>query len=148
MSERRDLPIPRPDPANADDACFWDALRAGELRIQRCSVCGAFRHPPRPVCAQCGATESDWPVVAGTGEVWSFTIVHTPTLPAFTARVPYGAVVVRLDEGVFLVSNVVDCPVDELAVGTRVELAPTRVAAGPETGDDVVLPLFRRARPG
>src|SRR6185295_11745829 len=103
MSERRDLPIPRPDPANADDACFWDALRAGELRIQRCSACGAFRHPPRPVCAQCGATESDWRVVAGTGEVWSFTIVHTPTLPAFTARVPYGAVVVRLDEGVFLV---------------------------------------------
>jgi len=146
MSERRDPPISRPDPANADDACFWDALRAGELRIQRCPACGAFRHPPRPVCAQCGATESDWPVVAGTGEVWSFTIVHTPTLPAFTARVPYGAVVVRLDEGVFLVSNVVDCPVDELAVGQRVELAPTRVAADPEAGGDFVLPLFRVTR--
>jgi len=138
--------IPVPDPANADDARFWDALRAGELRIQRCTACGAFRHPPRPVCAQCGRLASDWPVVAGTGEVWSFTIVHPPTLPAFADRVPYGAVVVRLDEGVFLVSNLVDCEVDELAVGQRVELALTRVAADPEVGGDFVLPLFRRLR--
>jgi uncharacterized OB-fold protein len=136
--------IPVPDPANADDARFWDALRAGQPRIQRCTACGAFRHPPRPLCAQCGASESDWPVVAGTGEVWSYTIVHPPTLPVFADRVPYGAVVVRLDEGVFLVSNLVDCPVDEIEVGQRVELALTRVAADPEAGGDFVLPLFRR----
>ena len=135
--------IPLPDPTNADDARFWDALRAGELRIQRCAACGAFRHPPRPQCANCGSSDSDWPVVAGTGEVWSFTIVHPPTLPAFADRVPYGAVVIRLDEGVFLVSNVVDCPVEELEVGTRVELVLTRVTADPEAGGDVVLPLFR-----
>ena len=143
-----DVPIPRPDPTNADDARFWTALRDGELRVQRCTACGAFRHPPRPVCPDCGATGSDWPVVSGAGEVWSFTIVHPPTLPAFADQVPYGAVVVRLDEGVFLVSNVVDCPVDELAVGARVELALTRVVAGPQTGDDFALPLFRRAQPG
>jgi uncharacterized OB-fold protein len=77
--------------------------------------------------------------VAGTGEVWSFTVIHPPTLPAFTDRTPYAAVVVRLDEGVFLVSNLLDCPIDELAIGTRVELAITHVE------DDLALPLFRRA---
>jgi hypothetical protein len=46
---------------------------------------------------------------------------------------------VRLDEGVFMVSNLVDCPVDELAVGARVELAITVVDG------DLALPLFRRA---
>jgi uncharacterized OB-fold protein len=71
--------------------------------------------------------------------VWTYTVVHPPTLPAFADRVPYGAVVVRLDEGVFMVSNLVDCPVDELAVGLRVEVAITEVDNG------VVLPLFRRA---
>ena len=109
-------------------------MRAGELRIQRCTACGAFRHPPRPVCAQCGASESDWPVVAGTGEVWSFTIVHPPTLPAFADRVK--AVVVRLDEGVFLVSNLVDCPVEEIGVGQR-GLAPARPPT--EVGGDFAL---------
>jgi uncharacterized OB-fold protein len=136
-------PIPRPDPVDPDDAFFWQSLRDGALRIQRCIACGAYRHPPRPVCAACGAASVEWVVAAGTGEVWSYTIVHRPTLPAFADRVPYGAVVVRLDEGVFMVSNVVDCPVTELAVGLRVEVAPTRLVAGPEAGDDVVLPLFR-----
>jgi len=130
---------PRPDPANPDDARFWSALGDGELLLQQCEDCGAFRHPPRPACAVCGATASRWARAAGRGEVWSYTVIHRPTLPAFADRTPYGAVVVRLDEGVFMVSNLVDCPVDELAVGTRVEFALTRVA------DDLVLPLFRQA---
>jgi uncharacterized OB-fold protein len=137
--------LPRPDPTNEDDAAFWAALRDGELRVQRCTGCGAFRHPPRPLCAQCGATAREWQAVTGAGEVWSFTVVHPPTLPAFADRTPYGAVVVRLDEGVFLVSNLVDCPVDEIVVGVRVELELTRVAAGTDAGGDFVLPLFRRA---
>jgi uncharacterized OB-fold protein len=70
--------------------------------------------------------------------VWSFTVIHPPTLPAFADRTPYGAVVVRLDEGVFFVSALVDCPVEELAVGMRVELAIT------EADTDLALPLFRR----
>ena len=75
----------------------------------------------------------------GTGEVWSFTVIHPPTLPAFADRTPYAAVVVRLDEGVFLVSNLVDCPIDAVTVGARVELAITTVEA------DLALPLFRVA---
>ena len=130
--------IPRPDPTNADDARFWAALRDGELRIQRCAACGAFRHPPKPACARCGATDREWVAAVGAGEVWSFTVIHPPTLPAFADRTPYGAVVVRLDEGVFLVSALVDCPIEELAVGGRVEIAIT------EADTDLALPLFRR----
>ena len=59
-------------------------------------------------------------------------------MPAFADRTPYGAVVVRLDEGVFLVSALVDCPIEDLAVGTRVELAITAV------DDGLALPMFRR----
>jgi uncharacterized OB-fold protein len=136
--------LPRPDPTDEDDAHFWAALRDGTLCIQRCVVCGTFRHPPRPICAQCGATEREWRPVSGEGEVWSFTVVHPPTLAGFADRTPYGAVVVRLDEDVFLVSNLVDCPIEELAVGRRVELALTRVVAGADADDDLVLPLFRR----
>jgi len=131
-------PIPRPDPTDADDAAFWAALRDGELRIQRCAACGAFRHPPRPPCARCGSVEREWVAASGAGEVWSFTVIHAPTLPAFADRTPYGAVVVRLEEGVFLVSTLVDCPIEELTVGARVEVAITEMDAG------LALPLFRR----
>jgi uncharacterized OB-fold protein len=69
--------------------------------------------------------------------VWSFTVIHPPTLPAFRERTPYGAVVVRLEEGVFMVSNLVDTPIEQLATGARVALAITEVDEG------VYLPLFR-----
>ena len=137
------MTVPVPDPANDDDAQFWAALREGELRIQYCDACSELRHPPRPVCARCGSPARGWQTVTGAGEVWSFTVVHPPTLPAFADRTPYGAVVVRLDEGVFLVSSLLDCPVDQLAVGTRVELALTKIAADQEAGGDLVLPYFR-----
>ena len=71
--------------------------------------------------------------------MWSVTVIHPPTLPAFTDRTPYAAIVVRLDEGVFLVSNLLDCAPDEIAIGMRVELAITEVEPG------LLLPLFRRA---
>ena len=138
MSEER-APLPRPDPQDADDARFWDGIAAGELRIQRCRACNTFRHPPRPVCAQCGSRDSDAVAVTGAGEVWSFTVIHPPTLPAFADRTPYAAVVVRLDEGGFLVSNVVDVASDAVEVGMRVALAITEVEPG------LALPLFRRA---
>jgi hypothetical protein len=132
-------PFPRPDPQTTADAAFWAGVDAGELRIQRCVECHAYRHPPRPVCAACGARAGEATKVAGAGEVWSFTVIHPPTLPAFRARTPYAAVVVRLDEGVFLVSNLVDGDTDTIEVGRRVELAITEVEPG------LRLPLFRRA---
>jgi uncharacterized OB-fold protein len=135
----------RPDPTDRDDVQFWAALQNGALCIQRCASCATLRHPPRPLCAQCGGTRHEWRPVLGVGEVWSFTVIYPPTLPAFADRTPYNAVVVRLDEGVFLVSNLIECPNSELAVGLRVELALTRVVAGSDADDDLVLPLFRRA---
>jgi uncharacterized OB-fold protein len=129
---------PRPAPVDPDAQTFWDAIARGTLLLQQCAECGTFRHPPAPVCAACAARTSVWTPAAGTGEVWSYTVVHPPTLPAFADRTPYGAVVVRLDEGVFMVSNLVDCPVEELEVGAPVELVITTV------DDDLKLPLFRR----
>jgi len=131
---------PRPDPVAAEEARFWDFVGAGELHVQRCAACATFRHPPRPVCAVCGSTAQEWVRASGRGEVWAATVIHPPTLPAFAARTPYGAVVVRLDEGVFLVGNVLDCPPEAVAVGTPVEVAIIDVEPG------LRLPLFRDSR--
>ncbi|HKA93253.1 MAG TPA: OB-fold domain-containing protein [Acidimicrobiia bacterium] len=76
----------------------------------------------------------------GAGEVWASTVIHPPTLPAFASRTPYGAVVVRLEEGVFLVGNVVDRATGEVAIGMPVAVVITEVE------DGVRLPLFRLVR--
>ena len=50
---------------------------------------------------------------------------------------PYAVVVVELEEGARLLSNVVDCPVREIAVGMPVEVVFEDVTP------EVTLPKFR-----
>ncbi len=128
---------PRPALTGAA-APFWEHVRSGVLHIQACGQCGAMRHPPRPRCARCHSDDRRWLPVSGRGEVWSYTVCHPPVLSAYAERVPYNAVVVRLVEGPFLVSNLVDVPLDEIEVGMPVELAVEPIDA------DVSLPRFRR----
>jgi hypothetical protein len=90
----------------------------------------------------------EWRTVSGRGELWSFTTVHRPTLPAYDECVPYVAIVVRLEEGPFLVSTLVEAGGDAaaaaregLVAGAPVEVVFERV------DDDLTLPLFRLADP-
>ena len=73
----------------------------------------------------------------GTGTVASFTICYPPVLPAFADRVPYNAVVVQLDEGPFMVSNLVDIDNDAIEVGLPVEVTFV------DLDDELTLPQFR-----
>ena len=128
------IPIPVP---NFDNAGFWDGCRQRELRVQRCTSCGGVRHPPRPMCPQCNSVEFEWMKTSGRGTIYSFTIVHGPTLPAFQERAPHNVVVVELDEGPYIVSNVVECAPSALRIGTRVEVTFSDVS------ESLTLPLFR-----
>ena len=58
------------------------------------------------MCPNCHAVEYDVVDLAGTGVVYSYSILHHPQNPAFDY--PVVAVLVDLDEGVRIVSNLVD----------------------------------------
>jgi hypothetical protein len=133
----RGLPLPLP---GLDDAAFYEAARRGELRFQRCSDCGVFRHYPRPICPACQSTRHAWELSSGSGVIHSWTIVHGPTLPAFQDQLPYNVVDVLLDEGVHFQSQLLDCPPDEIRAGMRVQAVFVTVS------EDIALVKFRRAR--
>ncbi len=116
---------------------FYGWCRERELRFQRCSHCGTWRHPPRELCAECRSFDWDWARADGTGSVFTYTIVARALHPAFAGRTPYAAVVVELAEGVRLLSRVVNCPPADLQIGLPVE-----VDFEPVT-DTITLPVFR-----
>jgi uncharacterized protein len=118
---------------------FYAHCRGGELRFQRCSGCRAWRHVPRERCARCGAWEWEWERSSGRGAVFTWTVVRRPMHPAFAADAPYAPCVIELEEGVRLVSQVVDCPPGELRRGMPVEVVFEDAVPG------VTLPKFRRA---
>ncbi len=82
---------------------FYAFLARGELRLQRCSACSTWRHPPRLRCAHCGSHDVTWDPATGRGRVYSWTVTHRAVDPAFTP--PYAILVVELEEGPRLVGN-------------------------------------------
>lgn len=136
MSDRAPLP---PLPALTDDvAPFYEAARRGELRFQRCDDCGVWRHYPRPACPACLSRRFAWERASGDGAIYTWTIVHGPTLPPFADQLPYNVVDVLLEEGLHFVSQVLDCPPDALHAGL-----PVRAVFVPVT-DEITLVKFRR----
>ena len=120
-------------------APFFDAAKEGQLVVQRCLSCGTLRFPARGVCMSCLGEESDWTPVSGRGEVYSFFWMHQVYHPALAGEVPYAVVVVRLEEGPHMTTNILDCSKEELRIGLPVEVVF-------EERGDVRLPQFRPQR--
>lgn len=104
---------------------FWDACREHRLVVQRCTGCGTHRSPAKAVCWSCGSFSYDWSESAGDARVFTYTIAHHTPHPVASVSLPYNIVVVELADcdHVLLISNVIDCPEDELRVDLPVELA-------------------------
>ena len=128
-------PIPAPD---RDSEPFWAGVKQHKLLIQRCIDCSALRHPPQPACPDCGSLEIDWQQASGRGVVYSFVIQREPTHPFFQ-NVPYNVILVELEEGTRLVSNLLDVEPDEIRIGMSVELFFEDV------DPEATLPKFRSA---
>ena len=118
---------------------FYGFCKQRELRFQRCTGCRAWRHVPREMCAVCGSMEWEWERASGRGSVFTWTVVGRALHPAFQEDTPYAPVVVEMEEGVRLLSQVVDCPPEALEIGMPVEVVFDDVT------DEVTLPRFRRA---
>lgn len=88
---------PKPQ-ADEDTQGYWQALAEGRLAIQHCRDCGQWTWPPRPVCSHCFGEDCQFDTVAGTGEIFSWVVVHRSTLPHLTPFLPYTLALVRLDE--------------------------------------------------
>ncbi|MEE2851840.1 MAG: OB-fold domain-containing protein [Actinomycetota bacterium] len=111
------LPVPPPSPASAP---FWDATRRRELTVQRCESCSRLVWYPRFVCPHCGGSSLQWEKLSGDGVVYAVSVHHRAALPALADKVPYSVVLVDLDEGVRMMSNVFGPPP---TVGDRVTVA-------------------------
>ncbi|WP_436776585.1 Zn-ribbon domain-containing OB-fold protein [Yinghuangia sp. YIM S09857] len=128
----------RPHTTATDDSLFfWEAAARGALVAQRCGACGVMRHPPRPMCPHCHSLDHEVVDLSGRGSLYSYALLHHPQHPAFDY--PVFAALVELDEGIRLVSNLVDVEPADIRIGMRLE-----VAFEP-TADGGAVPVFRPA---
>ena len=129
----------RPAPIlTEDNQFFWDAAAQDRLVARRCRGCGRLHHPPRPVCPACHSLEYEIVDLAGAGTVYSYAVLHHPQHPRFSY--PLVAVLVDLDEGIRVVSNLVGVEPAEVRIGM-----PVRVTFA-STADDLAVPVFEAVR--
>ena len=136
MSESEySLPLPELEGLHAE---FYEHCRNHALHFQRCNDCRAFRHVPREMCAECGSWNWSWIPSCGRGRVFTWTVVERPMHPAFASACPYAPVVIEMEEGVRLLSEVSNVDPAELQIDMRVEVVYDDVT------DAITLPKFER----
>ena len=118
-----------PEPT-VDTAGYWQAAAEGRLTIGSCRSCGKVHFYPRRRCPECLGAETELRQVSGRGTVYSYSVMRR-------AKVLYAIAYVALEEGVTIMSNLVRCDFDAIAIGMPVEVV--FVAAG----NGAMVPMFR-----
>ena len=107
-------------PQGHDNAWWWEMAADGKLGIQQCSNCQTLRHPPRPMCGECRSLEWQAFEASGRGTVCSFTVLRHPQFPGYDY--PLIIVLVDLEEGTRLTSQLVDCEPEAVSFGMPVSM--------------------------
>ena len=125
------IPLPRP---TALSQPHWDACREGVLKVQQCGQCKTYIFIPQPRCTNCQSSELAWVESSGRGVVYSFSIVQRAPRPQF--ELPYAVAIIELEEGWHMLSNVLECPMDEVKVDLPVEVKFRKMT------EEITLPYF------
>lgn len=98
---------------------FWEGTRDKKLLLQFCPRTQQFQFYPRPSSIFTGHRDLEWREVEPAGEIYTFTISRPrPGSPPGTT--PNIIVNVLLDAGVHILSNLVNCSLDDVTIGMRV----------------------------
>lgn len=130
---QRPLPV-----IDASSEFFWAGTSSGQLLFQRCAACRRLRYPPALACPTCSSFEFVVTESSGRGTVYSYAIPRRPRLPFLDDGV--AVVVVELDEGVRMLSNLIEFNPAEIDFGMPVEVFYQPIST------DVALPMFRPLR--
>lgn len=118
-------------------AAYAAHLQAGQFRIQRCDDCSKHVFYPRVICPHCASGRLRWVEPAGTGTVYSTTVVRRSD----DKGGPYNVVLIDLDEGVRLMSRVEGVPPETVRIGMRVRVHVAQL-------NGVAAPVFSPAEGG
>lgn len=131
------LPAPAPY-VNPETKPYWDATTEGRLLLRHCRACDTVIWYPRSLCPECGSLDTEWIESGGRGTIFTFS-VNRRGAGAYRDASPYVLAYVELEEGPRMMTNIVDCDIDAIAIGDPVEVVFH------DTGEGAALPRFRPA---
>ena len=128
----RNIPPPAISPENEP---FFASCKKGVLLVKECRACAKLHYYPRAFCPSCFSDDVEWRAASGRGTIYSYSVTR------LGVPEPFAIAYVTLEEGVRMMTNIVDCDLDGLKIGMDVRL--TFKAAS----DGTPLPMFTPAVP-
>ena len=113
-----------PPPVNPETKAFWDGAAQGKLLLKKCLACGQIHYYPRALCPYCFSDRTEWLPASGRARVYAYSVMRR-------APVPYAIAYVSLEEGVTIMTNLVDCDFDHIRIGDKVRLVFKPSDGGP-----------------
>jgi uncharacterized OB-fold protein len=103
---------------------FWREIpQRYNLIGNQCGVCETLFFPPRESCPTCrrkSVGKMKNKKLSGKGKIITYSIIHVAP-EQFKGQAPYPIAIIELDEGPRLTSQIVDCDLDDIKIGMRVE---------------------------
>jgi uncharacterized protein len=121
------------------DLPFWEGCRDGKFLVHRCEMCG-HSYWPASRCVKHGSQSMWWVPATGRGTLYTYTVMHHAYTTAMKGKTPYVVGVIKLEEGPFFHSNVIDSPLESIAIDMPLEAVMTQHESG------LTMPVFRSAR--
>jgi hypothetical protein len=116
---------------------FWREIpQRYNLIGTKCGECKTVYFPPRNVCPKCRRSSIGKikPFkLSGKGKIYTYTVVHVAP-KAFEDEVPYIIAIVKLEEGPFITSQIVDCKPEEVKINMPVEVTFRKIQEDGYTG--------------
>lgn len=116
---------------------YWEGAQEKRLLVPVCEECNATYFPPRVACPHCLASETTLRESAGTGTVYTYSIVRSDMHPVMGEQAPYPVALVDLDDGPTVFSTLVDCPLESVEVGMAVSVTFREL-----TDEQFLFPVF------
>ncbi len=110
-------------------ASYWREMpRRYRLEAAKCKKCAQVQFPPRLICPECGHREFEDINLKRTGKLLTYTVIHVAS-SQFTDQVPYAMGVVELDDGVRLLAQIADCPLEDVKTGIPLRIEFRRITS-------------------
>ena len=123
---------------------YNEALKKDKLLGLKCNQCGTINVPPKMVCAGCASQDLEVIELSGKGTIKTFTTVFVPP-EGREAEAPYTIVMVELDEGPWIMGNLIDIDPRKATmdlIGRRVEMGHKVFPGDKYSAGDMARPLF------
>ena len=130
-------PLPETQPWSVK---FWEGTKDGKLLVQHCKDCNANIFYPRKVCPECWSKNLDWIEASGKAKVYMFSTAYDMVEPKFAEDLPYTVAYVDLEEGVRMMTRIVECNPEDIYIGMDIEVVFHKL------NDDFYLPYFKPAK--